>query len=167
MAAAIGFILGQFIFEFFVLGLVAAVVTIARLPPTRRRGQIGDRLLAWYVLFSVGCLHLVNFIYHVFLGAMSARFIGWADSPFQTELGFASLGFSLVGFLAWRGGYELRLAAVLGPAVFLLGAGVGHIYQIVEHGNHALGNSGLLLWMDFITPLAGILFLAMARPRAR
>ena len=116
MAALIGFVLGEFEFEFFVLGLICALVAIA---PGRR--QAGERLLAYYVLFSVGCLHLVNFVFHVFFGAMSARVIGWADSPFQTELGFASLGFALVGFLAWRGSYPMRVAAVVGPTPFLLG----------------------------------------------
>jgi hypothetical protein len=158
MAALIGFVLGEFEFEFFVLGLICALVTIAR-----GRRPAGERLLAYYVLFSVGCLHFVNFVYHVFFGAMSARFIGWADSPFQTELGFASLGFALVGFLAWRGSYPMRVAAVVGPTPFLLGAAGGHIYQIETAGNHAAGNSGLLLWMDVVIPLAGLLFLAIGR----
>lgn len=166
MGALIGFVLGEFGFEFFVLGLLAAAVSIVRHRGSRASGFAGDRLLAYYVLFSVGCLYFVNFVYHVFFGAMSARFIGWADSPFQTELGFASLGFSLVGFLAWRGGYELRLAAVVGPAMFMLGAAGGHVYQAMVHDNHASGNSGLLLWMDVVIPLAGLLFLALAR-RAR
>jgi hypothetical protein len=154
MAALIGFVLGEFEFEFFVLGLICALVAIAR-----GRRPAGERLLAYYVLFSVGCLHLVNFIYHVFFGEMSARF-----SPFQTELGFASLGFALVGFLAWRGSYPIRVAAVVGPTPFLLGAAGGHIYQIETAGNHAAGNSGLLLWMDVIIPLAGLLFLVIGRP---
>ena len=160
MAALIGFVLGEFEFEFFLLGLFCAAVSIVR-----SRRLAGERLLAYYVLFSVGCLHLVNFVYHVFFGAMSARFIGWADSPFQTELGFASLGFALVGFIAWRGSYGMRVAAVLGPTPFLLGAAGGHVYQIATTGNHAAGNSGLLLWMDLIIPLAGLLFLAIGRRR--
>jgi hypothetical protein len=162
MAALIGFVLGEFGFEFFVIGLICAAVSIAR-----RHRSAGERLLAYYVLFSVGCLHLVNFVYHVFFGAMSARFIGWADSPFQTELGFASLGFALVGFIAWRGSYGMRLAAVLGPTPFLLGAAGGHIHQIMTTGNHAPGNSGLLLWMDVVIPLAGLLFVAVGKPLER
>ena len=164
MDALVGFVLAQFAFDFFVLGLLAAAVAIARHPPPRGRAVIGEHLLAYYVLFPIGFLYLVNFVYHVFFGAMSARFIGWADSPFQAELGLASLGFALVGFLAWRGGYELRLAAVVGPAVFLLGAAGGHIFQMIAHNNYAAGNSGLLLSMDIVIPLAGFLFLALARP---
>jgi hypothetical protein len=167
MAAVIGFIMGEFSFELFAIGLIAAVVAIIRQPPPRRPGFVGERFLAYYVLFSVGFIYLVNFVYHVFFGAMSAEFIGWADSPFQTELGFASLGFSLVGFFAWRGGYEARVAAVIGPAAFLLGAAGGHVWQIVVNNNHAPGNSGLLLWMDIVIPLAGLLFLALARPARR
>src|SRR5690242_6113712 len=102
MTAVISFIMGEFSFELFVIGLLAAVVAIIRHSPPRRLTFVGEQFLAYHVLFSVGLLYLVNFIYHVFFGAMSAQFIGWADSPFQTELGFASLGFSLVGFFAWR-----------------------------------------------------------------
>jgi hypothetical protein len=70
-----------------------------------------------------------------------------------------------VGPRAVEGGYERRLAAVIGPAVFMLGAAGGHIYQIATHGNYASGNSGLLLWMDIIIPLAGFLFLALRGQR--
>jgi hypothetical protein len=145
MAAVIGFIMGEFSFEIFVIGLLAAVIAIIRHSPPRRFTFVGERFLAYYVLFPVGFLYLINFIYHVLFGAMSARFIGWADSPFQAELGFASLGFSLAGFFAWRSGYDARAAAVIGPAAFMLGAAGGHIYQIIVNNNYASGNSGLLL----------------------
>ena len=42
-------------------------------------------------------------------------------------MGFASLGFSVVGFLAFRGSFGLRVAAVVGPAMFLWGAAGGHV----------------------------------------
>jgi len=36
---------------------------------------------------------------HVFYGDMAAKFIGWEQSPFQLEVGFASLGFAVVGLM--------------------------------------------------------------------
>lgn len=63
---------------------------------------------------------------------MTARFIGWADSPFQTEAGFASLGFAVVGFLAFRGSFDMRTAAVVAPACFMLGAAGTHLVQMLR-----------------------------------
>ena len=56
MDAVIGFVLGEFGFEFFVVGLLAAAVAIARHPPPRGRTVVGERLLAYYVLFPIGFL---------------------------------------------------------------------------------------------------------------
>jgi hypothetical protein len=162
VGAIISFVLSEFGFILFVIGLLAATISILRTAHAHSLATIGDCLLAYYVLFPVGLLYLINFVYHVFFGEMSAHFIGWADSPFQTELGFASLGFSIVGFLAWRGSFPMRVAAVVGPAIFMLGAAGGHIYQIVTQHNYAAGNSGLLLAMDVVIPLAGFSFLWMA-----
>jgi hypothetical protein len=64
---------------------------------------------------------------HVFFGKLSAGFIGWVDSPFQFEVGTASLGFAAVGLLAAFRSYEMRLAAVLGPSTFTLGAAPGQL----------------------------------------
>ena len=95
-----------------------------------------------------------------FVGAkVAARFIGWADSPFQREVGFASLGFSAVGFLAFRGSFDMRVAAVVGTGCFLLGAAGGHILEILRTGNLAPGNAGVILYTDILLPLIGFALL--------
>ena len=71
----------------------------------------------------------------------------------QAEVGFASLGFALVGLLAFRGEYGLRLAAVVGPACFMWGAAGGHIYQMITAGNFAPGNAGVVLYTDILLPV--------------
>ena len=115
------------------------------------------------MLFSVGVSFLYNFVMHVFFGETAARFIGWADSPFQAEVGYASLGFSLLGFLAFRGSRDLRLAAILGVSPFLWGAAVGHIRDLVATGNTAPGNAGVILYTDILVPLIGFALLWLAR----
>lgn len=159
MEAVIRAVLSNPSLTFLVLGLVAAGVAIARRPAPRVTAFVYDALLRWYLFFSIGAGMLYNFVVHVFFGASTARFIGWADSPFQTEVGLASLGFSAVGFFAQRRGFDARLAAVLGPACFLVGAGVGHVRQIVLTGNLAAGNAGVVLYTDFLLPLLGFALL--------
>jgi hypothetical protein len=149
-------VLSNFTVTSFVMGLVAACVAIARAPSPRTSEGSFDALLRWYVFFSIGVAMLYNFVMHVFFGASTARFIGWADSPFQAEVGLASLGFAVVAFMAYRGGAPVRLAAIVGPACFLMGAGVGHVYQIATTHNLAPGNAGSVLYTDFLVPLAGL-----------
>ena len=93
------------------------------------------------------------------VGRFTAAYIGWADSPFQFEVGTASLGFAVVGFLAAFRSFDLRLAAVLGSAVFLLGAAAGHAYQMVTAHNFAPGNAGTIFYTDIAVPLVGLVLL--------
>ena len=104
------------------LGLLASAIVLwrARQPPTF--ALIVEALFSYFLLFSIGFSYLYNFVLHVFFGKLAASFIGWEDSPFQLEVGFASLGFAVVGLLAFRGSFDLRLAAIVGPACFLWGA---------------------------------------------
>ena len=85
--------------------------------------------------------------------------IGWENSPFQIEVGTASLGFALVGFLAVRGNFQVRLAAVLASAAFLWGAAVGHIVDLVRTQNFSPGNAGFVLYLDILLPAIGFLLL--------
>jgi hypothetical protein len=162
MAGVIRFLVANFSLTFLVLGLIASMVSLQRKPRPLAPTIIVEALFSYFILFSIALNYLYNFVFHVFFAEMAASFIGWADSPFQREVGFASLGFSVVGFLAYRGSFDLRVAAVVGPACFLLGAAGGHVLEIVRTGNLAPGNAGVILYMDILLPLIGFALLWLA-----
>lgn len=165
--ALIVFVLSNFPLSFLVLGLLVAAVGAARAKRPVSGAIVAEKLLSWYVFFPIGMSFLYNFVVHVFFGKMAASFIGWADSPFQLEVGMASLGFAVVGFLAaWRG-YEIRLAAVVGPAIFMLGAAAGHVHQMIAVHDFAPGNAGVVFYMDVVIPLVGFLLLWLDRRLSR
>jgi hypothetical protein len=164
--AIITFVLANYPLTFLVMGLVAAAVGIWRSPEAASGELIAEKLLKWYCFFAIGCYFLYNFTVHVFFGKMSAAFIGWSDSPFQFEVGTASLGFAVVGFMAAFGSFDLRLGAVVGPAMFNFGAAFGHIHQMIVAHNFAPGNAGMMFYMDFVLPLFGFLLLWLNRGSA-
>ena len=157
--SAITFVVSNYVLTFLVIGLIAAAISIARAPRPLTRSVVVDKLLAWYVLFNIGVMYFVNFIFHVFFGQLAASFIGWADSPFQLEVGTASLGFSLAGFVAAFSSFDRRLIAVIGPSIFTLGAAVGHIQQMATAHNFAPGNAGIIFYLGIVIPLFGFVLL--------
>lgn len=161
MTAFITFVLSNFSLSFLVLGLVVSTVTVL----VRRPANVAEVFLRHYVLFAIGLCFLYNFVMHVFFAEMSARFIGWANSPFQYEVGYASLGFGVVAVLAYRSTYHFRLAAIVGPALFLWGAAAGHVYQYFAFHNVAPGNIGVVLWTDIFLPVIGFVLLGLASRR--
>src|SRR5260370_30408974 len=98
---------------------------------------------------------------------MAAALIGWADSPFQFEVGMASLGFSAVAFTAAFRSFDLRLAAILGSSLFLLGAAAGHIHKMVTERNFPPRNAGIIFFIDIIVPLVGFVLLGLHRRYGR
>ena len=151
--------LSNFTLTFLVVGLIASGIALMRATKPLTAPVVVEALLAYFLLFSIGFSFLYNFVMHTFFGEMAARFIGWEDSPFQAEVGFASLGFAVVGFLAFRRSFDLRLAAVVGPALFLLGAAGGHLYQMITAGNFAPGNAGAIFYTDILIPIIGFVLL--------
>jgi hypothetical protein len=158
VGSLIAFVLGNFTLTFFVVGLVFSAVGIARARRPRATAVVIEKLLSWFVFWTIGVLYLYNAVFHIFFGEMAAAFIGWADSPFQFEVGTASLGFSAVGFLAAFGSFDRRLAAILGSGIFMLGAAGGHVQMITAH-NFAPGNAGIIFWSDILLPLIGFVLL--------
>lgn len=153
MATVLFIVLGNFTVTFFVIGLLVSAVSLARRPKPLAALDVTENLLRYFVLFSIGISFLYNFVFHVFLGQFAASVIGWTDSPFQAEVGYASLGFGVAGLFAFRGSLGVRGVAVLGPSLFLLGAAVGHIINIVTTGNMADGNAGAILYSDIFLPV--------------
>jgi hypothetical protein len=138
-----------------IAGLAAALIAIARKPDGFTRANVAEALLAYFVLFAIGISYLYNFVMHSVFGEMTAQYIGWADSPFQLEVAFASLGFAAVGFYAFKNTLSVRLAAILGPALFLWGAAGVHLYEMITAGNFAPGNAGSVFYTDIISPIIG------------
>lgn len=159
MADAVRFILSNFTLTFLVAGFIAAGIALARAPKPLTQALVAEKLLAWHLVFAIGAAYFYNFVMHSFFGEMAARFIGWADSPFQFEVGVASLGFSVVGFIAAFRSFDMRLAAILGPSIFTLGAAGGHIYQMITAHNFAPGNAGVIFYTDIVIPLIGFALL--------
>ncbi|MDP3560501.1 MAG: hypothetical protein Q8R79_09185 [Legionellaceae bacterium] len=128
---------------------------------TRSKEQIIDTCFSTFLLFNIGISYLYNFVIHVFFGEIAAQFIGWAQSPFQLEVGFASLGFAALGVISYWSNLSFRAATVIAPALFLWGAAGGHIYQIIVTHNMAAGNAGAILWTDILLPVVGFILLAL------
>ena len=150
MATLIAFVLSSFPLTFFVLGLIAAGIAIARKPGGFIFANVAEELLAYFILFSITLSFLYNFVMHVFFSEVAAAYVGWAVSPFQHEVGFASVGFAAVGLLAFKGSFDMRLAAILGPALFLWGAAIGHIHEIIAASDYAPDNAGTMLYCDIL-----------------
>ena len=161
IGATIVFVLSNYSLTFFVIGLLFSIVAIARARKPADRAFVVEKLLAWHVFWAIGVNYLYNFIMHGFFGQMSAAFIGWADSPFQFEVATASLGVAVVGFLAAFRSFDQRLAAIVGPSLFSLGAAGIHVHQMVTEGNFAPGNAGFAFYMDIVVPLFGFVLLGL------
>ncbi len=166
MRDTVAFALGNFTLTFFVLGLLASATALWRPRQPRTPAVVLEALFSYFLLFSIAFANLYNFVLHVFFGKMAAAFIGWDDSPFQLEVGFASLGFAALGLLAFKGSFDLRLAAIVGPACFLWGAAGGHVYQMITTHNFAPGNAGVIFYSDVLVPILGFIFLWLQRGTA-
>lgn len=168
LTAATMFVVGDYYVTFAVVGVVIALIVAG----ARHRWRSGDgwrTILDWWTLFAVGISNLVNFVFHSFLGDFTAKQIGWAQSPFQLEVALASLGIGIAGVIAFarRAGWTAKLVANVPNAIFLFGAGVGHLVQIAATGNMAFGNAGPILWSDLYLPIAAVVVLVLARAEAR
>jgi hypothetical protein len=157
------FMLSNFTLTFLGIGLLFAAVAIARTPTHLNSSIVIEKVMCWFIFWTIGVSYFYNFVFHTFFGTMAAEFIGWADSPFQLEVGMASLGFAAVGFLAAFGSLDLRLASIIGSGIFTLGAAAGHINQMITTQNFASGNAGVIFWTDILLPLAGFVLLWLQR----
>lgn len=133
--------------------VVLSAIHIAATKKGRDARRVWGIILAYAILFNIGISGLVTFYAHAFRAAETAKLIGWsAGSPFQFEVACTNLAFGVLGVLCLWMGSGFRLATILGYSVFLLGAAVGHIDQLVNFGNQAPGNAGAPLYADIIAP---------------
>ena len=90
---------------------------------------------------------------HLVIPGHVARSIGWPESPFQWEVGLASICYGVLGVFAAGFGPDWWLAAIVAFAIFYLGAAAGHVREMVARHNFAPGNAGPMFFFDVVTPL--------------
>ena len=156
-----------------ILALVAAVacwgIAVWRGPRPIPRWFAVDRALRYIFIFPLGLLGIWAFVGHVMFPLRSAAAIGWQPSPFQFEVGYANLGIGLASLYAAFTTFYARVAVAIAASCFLVGAGIGHVHDIIAYGNLTAGNAGPILVTDFLTPMAALtlLILSARRPRRR
>ena len=149
--------------------LAATIICIlATLIATRAQGFAPPRVVAVCLLCLLtiqwGLGGILVALPHILMPDRIADFIGWAaGSPFQVELGFASLGISLLGVLCfWLRG-TFWIAPVVAQSTFLLGAAFVHIQDALLHDNFSPGNAGAVLFYDIALPLIACMLLIAHR----
>jgi hypothetical protein len=155
-------LLSNFTLTFFVIGIICSLVSIYRHRNELTKAFVVEAIFKYFCFWAHGVTWVYNGVIHVVFHEMAAGFIGWADSPFQIEVGAASLGFGIVGLLALKKDFGLRLGLIISTSVFLWGCAIGHIYQMNTTGNHAEGNSGVMLWTGLLLPVISIVLLRLS-----
>jgi len=145
------------------VGFTAHAV-LDRSPARRTAGRVYE-LAALWLLVGMGAFNLWAGFGHT--GPTSdqvAAAIGYAPSMFQWEIGWADIALGVLGILclrrANRGGWTNATLAAL--AVSFSGDGIGHLMQLVAHGNTAPDN----VWAIptcFLVPALSALLVHLAR----
>lgn len=143
----------------FFIGIATAaafsIIHIALMKQARSMGNILGIVLCYVFLFVVALSGLFGFLGHTFRADDVAAQIGWpAGNPFQSEVAVANLTFAVLGLLAVRFRGDFWLATAISYAVFMVGAGMIHIRELMFAGNTAPLNSGaVILSADFALPV--------------
>lgn len=106
----------------------------------------------WWAAVALGGGGLWMALSFLLIPEFMAEMIGFANTPFATEIAFANLGLAIMGFRALQASYRERITIGLAAGMFLWGATLGHLYQWIANGDTAPGNVGAVLIYDVAIP---------------
>ena len=125
----------------------------------KERKETTLEIIAIYTFGLSGWFTIMSGLFgHLLYADEVATGIGWPlNSGFQMELGFASIGIGIVGFLGfWNRAYWLPF--IIMKFIFGWGAGYTHILHMVQHNNFSPSNTGIIVYWDFLFPVLMIVF---------
>ncbi len=104
---------------------------------------------------GLGLEYLYAGLGHLLFADQIAQSIGWpAGNPFQREVGMWDVAAGILGLLCLKvRDTGFWTATVLGTGIFSVGAGLGHVYAMVVHGDISPNNVGLVIYMDLLYPV--------------
>jgi hypothetical protein len=132
-----------------IVGFVVAFMTSSM----KDLASAATTFLMWHLIVTVGLTGLLSSYMHIFKGDRIAKSIGWAPgSLFQVELGYCCLGMGLLGVLCYWFRGDFWLATIIFTTIFLLGAALVHIKEMVHYKNFKAGNA-ITIIPDFLIPI--------------
>lgn len=123
----------------------------------KERKESVIEIIAIYTIGLAGWFGIMSGLFgHIIYADQVAAGIGWPlNSGFQMELGFASIGIGIVGFLSfWNQAYWLPF--IIMKTIFMWGAGYTHILHMIQHNNFSPSNTGVIVYWDFLFPFVMI-----------
>lgn len=126
------------------------------------RGKVsGDEIVyRWMALLPLGVTSVYVGVIHLLYPDLSNAVLGWAQSPYQVEVGVADLAIGITAILSFNASLGFRLATVIVSTIFLLGCAVQHISLLLMQESIQLDHIASWLWLnDMVLPL--VLFLCI------
>jgi hypothetical protein len=133
--------------------LISISVHLFNTRNTERKESVVE-IITLYVIGLSGWFGIMSGLFgHILYADEVAASIGSPlNSGFQMELGFASIGIGLIGFLSfWNKAYWLPF--IIMKTIFMWGAGCTHILHMIQHNNFSSSNTGIVVYWDFLFPL--------------
>lgn len=161
MVRVVGLVLTNFFLAMLFLAILLAI--IHNICSKNSHINKPETFLRYLFLLVVGVGGIYGFIMHSFFADFTAHFIGWAPSPFQFEVAVANLGLGVAGLIAFTASRGFQAATLVNLTCFLWGAAAGHMRQMLQAHDVALGNVGSVLYTDIFVPLLMIILFMMSR----
>ncbi len=141
------------------VALIGAGIHLWRHKEQRGAAAVSRVLLMYWLGIAIGVASIFGSAFHVFDAKETAEGIGFVPwnatgtGAFQFENAMGDLAIGVAGLLCfWIRDLKFWLAVVIIATIQFWGDAYGHIYQMVEHDNHASENSGVILWIDILNP---------------
>ncbi|MCX7121008.1 MAG: hypothetical protein NTZ67_04445 [Gammaproteobacteria bacterium] len=118
-----------------------------------------DMFLGKLMFFAVGLTGIWGFVVHGIFPDTTAKFIGWAASPFQMEVAAANLGMGIAGIFGARASRSYRVAVTIFTTCFLWGIAYSHCAHMTPAANLTPSNPGTVFYNAIVLPILLIFFL--------
>lgn len=158
-----------FLWPFF-LPVVALLIALVHIRWKQLTGwQAIGSVLMWQLAIGLGLGLIWAGLGHLLMPDVIAESIGWpTGSPFQREVGMWDVALGIVGVLCLVFRDEgFFTATIIGTGIFYVSAGLGHVYELIVHGDTAAFNAGAVMYIDLFYPvvLAALLILYHSKKR--
>lgn len=145
--------------------LLGAIIAVVHIHARKYTGAAAlEIVLMWQLAVGLGLSLLYGGVGHLLVPDQVAESIGWpVGSPFQREVGIWDMAMGVVGLLCLKFRGEFWTATIAGAGLFSIGAGLGHVWELVVNGNTAPNNAGPVMYFDLLYPVLLVILLVVVR----